>query len=162
MTDADRKPLAKILGVLGSTFNEPLDDLKIEGYFLALKDLAFEDVRTAAFDALKTCKFFPRPADIRERIGGENLEALLTTAWAHVLSEIRRVGSWRTPELPADTEAAIKHLHGSWNNAVVVIGRANPFDLRQCERDFKSVLTVEIRRNAPALPPYSPNGRLSA
>lgn len=155
MTDADRKPLAKILGVLGATFNEPLDDLKIEGYFMALKDLDFESVRNAAFDALKTCKFFPRPADIRERIAGENIDALLLSGWSHVLSEIRRVGSWRVPELSAEISATIAQLHGDWTRAVAVIGRANPFDLRQHEKEFRLVFAEEIRKAAKPLPPHS-------
>jgi hypothetical protein len=69
MTDADRDPFGRHMAVLAETFGEVLTTPRLEGYFLALRDLDLEPVRRAIKTALSACKFFPRPAELRELAG---------------------------------------------------------------------------------------------
>lgn len=56
----------KRLLVLAEVMGESLSELRIAGYWAALSDLASEDTGHAMDRALKECRFFPRPAEIRD------------------------------------------------------------------------------------------------
>jgi hypothetical protein len=68
MTDADAVVLSARLTLLAEVLDAPMSPTRIAGYRALLNDLAFEDIE-AALNALgKTCVFFPKPAEIRERV----------------------------------------------------------------------------------------------
>jgi hypothetical protein len=69
MTDADRTAFAKAMLMLSETFHEPVSTGRLDGYFLGLADLPLEAVTHAIRAALVACKFFPRPAELRELAG---------------------------------------------------------------------------------------------
>jgi hypothetical protein len=69
MTADERTTFAMHLGVLAETFGETLTKPRLEGYFLGLADLPLEAVTHAIRAALVACKFFPRPAELRELAG---------------------------------------------------------------------------------------------
>jgi hypothetical protein len=54
------------LGVLAEVFGEVLTPIRVGGYWAALQDQVPTDVWAALDHALKTSKFFPRPAELRE------------------------------------------------------------------------------------------------
>ena len=62
----NREAFVRSMLVLGEIYGEPVSDLRLEGYLDALNDLPGEDVLDALRASPRTCKFFPRPADIRE------------------------------------------------------------------------------------------------
>lgn len=113
MTAADRLTFAEGMFMLGETFNEPISDVKVEAYFQALIDYDIAQVTTAVQGALRGCKFFPRPIELRELIDGTADDAA-EQAWAAVLGEVRRVGYIGVPNLDARTMRAVKELWGSW------------------------------------------------
>jgi hypothetical protein len=84
MTDAERSRFAQLLALLGEVFNEPVTAARVTGYCLALDDLPFADVQRGVDAALKECRFFPKPAEIRT-LGSA---ALVDAAWVNrMLSE---------------------------------------------------------------------------
>lgn len=125
MTGADRPRLARVLAVLGETFNEPVSDLRAEGYYEGLKDLDIAAVEAGAMLALKTAKFFPRPAELREFALG-NADDAAEIAWAELLAEVRRVGYLGTPTLSAQTMDAIRDLWGSWAHLCATLPGEGP------------------------------------
>lgn len=136
MTDADRPQLAKILAVFGSTFNEAMDDLKVEGYMAALRDLPIDAIRAAAHTAIKTEKFFPRPARLRELIHGSSDE-LADVAWAKLLQQIRREGYTGKPVLSDSTWEVVRELWGSWVNLCQTLPVEGP-ELQGWQKRFKA------------------------
>lgn len=68
MTDANAGHFAARLTLLAEVFNEPMTPTRIAGYRAALNDLVFDDLAAALNDCAKTCTFFPKPAEIRERV----------------------------------------------------------------------------------------------
>jgi hypothetical protein len=52
---------------LAEVMGETLSDVRIAGYWSALDDLTPNDLYAALNDALRTCTFFPKPAEIRHR-----------------------------------------------------------------------------------------------
>lgn len=99
MTEQDRAAFGRHIAVLAETFGETLTEPRLEGYFLALRDLPLEGIQRAIETALACCKFFPRPAELRELAGDVPpdpglIEACLT---AHFRATI---GLNRMPEHP--------------------------------------------------------------
>jgi hypothetical protein len=114
VTGADRAAFAGLLKGLGEAFNEPVSDLRAEIYFAALEDRDIADVKAAVFAHIRAGKFFPRPAELRERISG-NVEDQAEMAWQSLLREVRRVGYIGRPVLDAATShAALGLFGGSW------------------------------------------------
>jgi hypothetical protein len=84
MTAADRPAFAQLLALLGETFREPISEARVAGYWLACEDVPLPALQAAVREALRTCKFFPRPAELRERAG----YVPVGPAWVnHALSE---------------------------------------------------------------------------
>jgi hypothetical protein len=61
------REFVKRLVVLAEVMGEPLSEIRIGGYWAALADLPTDDLYVAMDDALRTSKFFPRPAELRTR-----------------------------------------------------------------------------------------------
>lgn len=70
MRDEDRVEFANGLHVLAETFREPVSEIRSEGYWDALKDLHLESWQFAVRQALKSCRFFPKPVELREMVEG--------------------------------------------------------------------------------------------
>lgn len=68
MTDAEAGHFAARLALLAEVFNEPMTPTRIAGYRAATNDLVYDDLAAALNDCAKTCVFFPKPAEIRERV----------------------------------------------------------------------------------------------
>ena len=56
----------KRLVILAEVMGETLSEVRIAGYWSALEGLTPADLYAAMDHALKTSKFFPRPAELRE------------------------------------------------------------------------------------------------
>jgi hypothetical protein len=137
MTEIDREPFAAALFALGDTFNEPMTRVRAEGYFDALSDYTLPQVNAAVRLSLRRCKFFPKPAELRELIEGD-AEAASDAAWGAVLREIRRVGYIGTPDLEERTLRAIRELWGSWQRLCERLPAEGP-ELLGWIKQFKQV-----------------------
>lgn len=125
MTTADVERLAQALGALGETFNEPVSKVRANAYLFALEDFTIGQVEDAIRQAIKHCKFFPRPAELRELLeGNPGDQAML--AWSELISEVRRVGSWRDPDLSPATAEAVRSLWGSWSHLCATLPGEGP------------------------------------
>jgi hypothetical protein len=155
VTEKDRPALARVLYTLGETFNETVSELRAEAYFDALSDLPVDAVLDAARRALRECRFFPRPVELREMVHG-SVEDRAELAWSAMLTQVRRVGYYGTPTWPdPETERAALELYGGWkalceNLPSEGAGRA------YAAKQFKATFAAYARRDAafgPALPP---------
>jgi hypothetical protein len=105
---------SQAMGVLGEVFNEPVSELRIEAYLASLQDLPDAEVLAAMRACVAECQFFPRPADIRQRVIGP-ADDRAELAWAAVLAVVQRVGAYGWPgQLDAPTMAAVTSTWGSW------------------------------------------------
>ena len=69
MTEPEALQFAGRLTLLAEVLSEPMTPTRLAGYRAALDDLAFDDIAVALNDCAKTCKFFPKPVEIRLRVG---------------------------------------------------------------------------------------------
>lgn len=86
-----------------------------EAYWQALRDLPIEAVETAARRAMGECRFFPKPAELRELAGGQTPALRAAEAFSHARKAISAHGRNRSvdfddPIIPA----VIRALRGTW------------------------------------------------
>lgn len=137
MTNQDRSEFAKSLYILGDTFNVAMPDLMADGYFAALQDLTLAQAKQAMAMALQTCKFFPRPVELREILQGDP-ESNADAGWAEVTREIRRVGYMGQPNFTdARVLAAVNDIWGSWTRLCETLPGDGP-ELVGWIKQFKS------------------------
>ena len=145
MTDLDVRPFGEAMHALGETFNEPVSDVRIEAYFDALSDLSIEQVNAACRLAFRSCRFFPKPVELRELIGGDGNPAEL--AWGAVLKEIRRVGYMGTPRLDDRTLTAVEETWGGWRRLCETLPAEGP-ELVGWMKQFKATYAAGASRDA--------------
>ncbi len=113
MNDSDKPKLATIIEGLAAMFRTEVTTPLLEGYWLGLSDLEYHDVRRAAVDAVRTCRFMPTAAELRERIhGGSANRALI--AWPEVMAAVASVGGYRTVVFADPVTNAAVHNVGGW------------------------------------------------
>lgn len=125
MTDQDRIQFAEAMHVLAETFGESMTELRTEGYFDALRDFDIQQVNVAVRHALKACRFFPKPVELRELVTGD-AEETAQAAWDAVLREIRRVGYVGTPKLEPRALRAVNELWGGWRRLCETLPNEGP------------------------------------
>lgn len=145
MREFDRTLFAEAMHVLGETFNEPISDIRIEGYFDALQDFSIEQVNVAVRLALRDCRFFPKPVELREMIAGAP-GANADAAWGELIREVRRVGYTGTPTFSDDRAMlALRETWGSWQRLCETLPGEGP-ELIGWAKQFKAAfLSLETR-----------------
>jgi len=118
MTDADFAPFATSLGIAAETLDAPISELRIRGYFDALRDLPLEQVVLALKQSMRDATWLPKPGEIRQRIEGSTDDAA-ALAWASVQQAIRRIGRYSSPRaaLGESGYAAMLATWGDWQAA---------------------------------------------
>lgn len=151
MTETDRPAFARALFVLGETFNESISDLRAEGYFDALRDFSLEEATAAIREALRTCKFFPKPVELRELVDGD-ADTNADQGWAEVIREVRRVGYMGWPHFTdSRIEMVVVDVWGSWSRLCQTLPGEGP-ELVGWMKQFKSAYRSQgVRARTDAL-----------
>ena len=137
MTGQDAAVFAEAMHALGETFNEPVSPIRTEAYFDALSDLSIEQVNGAVRLALRSCKFFPKPIELREMIAGRP-DANADAAWGELTREIARVGYLGTPKFSDErTRRTVREVWGSWARLCETLPGEGP-ELVGWMKQFKS------------------------
>lgn len=167
MTNADRVPFMELMVGLGETYNEPVSDARMEIYFSAMSDFDIETVRAAANAHARNSKFFPKPAELRELVGG-NVEDRAEIAWNAVVGLVRRYGypgadgRGGAPEFPDEaTRRAALELFGGWVALCEQLPGAGSPAFIGTAKQFRALYGAYARRGA-ALPPGETGRELTA
>jgi hypothetical protein len=164
MTSQDREAFARMLYALGDTFAEAVSELRAEAYFDALRDLPVGEVLAAGRRAIRECRFFPRPVELRELIEGRT-EDRAELAWAAMLRLVRRYG-WpgidgqgTAPEFPDEaTRRAAMELYGGWRALCEKLPGEGP-ELLGVAKVFKAAYGAVARTSLAMLPPSADDAR---
>lgn len=113
MQDRDREQFLGLVNAMAATFSVPVTDALLDGYWMALEDVAIEAVARGARAALRGATYMPRPAEIRELSGELSLAALTVQAWAAVRKAAASVGAYESVDFGPVVNAAIR-LMGGW------------------------------------------------
>lgn len=66
MIEAEKTAFVAALTRVAAAYREECDLPLFDGYWMTLSDLPWPDVEAAIFTAMRTCKFMPKAAEIRE------------------------------------------------------------------------------------------------
>lgn len=146
MTREEVARIGKGITLLAETLNEPMSELRLEGYILALSDLPFEPLRLAIARLLKEAgPRFPFPKDIREMVLGTTQDAA-DLAWGDVLKAIRSCGRYGDPRRMLDetAHAAMLATFGSWGAACDM--SLDGAERQGCAKQFRAVYGATVRR----------------
>lgn len=147
MTEDDRPHFAEAMHAMAETFNEPVSDIRAEAYFDALMDLPLETVNAAVRLSLRTCRFFPKPVELRELVEG-SVTQQADLAWGELLQQIRRVGYIGTPTFthPAILET-VRQVWGGWSQLCETLPSEGP-ELVGWMKQFKAAYGTVSAREA--------------
>lgn len=142
MIEADKMRFTQMLGVVAESFEKELTDGMARGYWAALQDLPMAEVTRAMQDALKTCEYMPRPANIRKLAGRAELgsDHRAALAWQAVRAAIARHGTYKSVDFDDPiVNCSIRNL-GGW----VALGQksAEDFDIwtrKEFERIYQTI-----------------------
>lgn len=93
MVDQDDLEFATLMTGLAEVFAEPMSAMRVAGYFGALKPFDLADVTRAINQALRECRFFPKPAELIELIEGSK-DGQAGKAWASLVEAARKGGQY--------------------------------------------------------------------
>lgn len=113
MTKSDSGRFSKAMLGLAEVFGAEISKTKIEIYFQALYDFPIDAIESAAAAAVKTLKFFPKPAELIELINGKSQDLSLL-AWMQVTKAIDSCGAYKSVKFADQAiHSCIEHL-GGW------------------------------------------------
>jgi len=115
MSEQDKKRFINAIGALAETFGKTLTPGMIRGYRVGLEGPSVEEVEAACEKALRSERFMPPPAALRDLAGATD-EAAATRAWDEVVNAIRSVGSYRGPTFADPLIAPAVHRCGGWTH----------------------------------------------
>lgn len=167
MTLRDREAFALLMLGIGETYGEAVSDARMEIYFQALADLELAAIQRAATVHVRTQKFFPRPAELREAVLGR-LDDEAELAWGGLLRLVRRCGFWWNEAIQGPlpwpdeaTKRAALELYGGWKPLCERLPGEGP-GLAVAAKQFKATYAAYARREAiAALPAGSFAGALT-
>lgn len=114
MTGADKQTFATLIHALASAFRVEATTALMQGYWLGLEDLAFEDVERAVGQALRSSQRMPAPAELRELAGEMPAAMRAVRAWDALKGAMRRHGAYQSIEFDDRAiNAAVRSL-GGW------------------------------------------------
>lgn len=154
-----RAEVLKLVALLQGAFpRAQLAEGTVEAYAQGLADLEAEEARLAIVALVRTSRFLPTIAEIREAVVEPELGLpLAEEAWSEVLAEIRRIGLYGVPEWSCgEIDRAVKAvgwraMNESQNIAYERKAFLDAYKAIREERIYAAM--AKDRGHAPALPP---------
>jgi hypothetical protein len=117
VTGHDLEAFARLMAVLVEVFDKELSLQRVEIYFRALTAYPIERVEATVEEAVRTLKFFPRPADLIELMEGSP-DDRAEHAFGQFWLAVTRCGTYRSLYCEDEVLAeVIRRQFGSWADA---------------------------------------------
>jgi len=99
---------------LGELFGREITDTLASLYWRLLADWTDDQFEAAFQAAANRLKFFPKPVELRELLGGDQ-ETLALEAWETLYRTIKRVGHWQSVLFPDSRITRAVESLGGWD-----------------------------------------------
>lgn len=87
-----------MLGLLCETFARQPSEVTIEAYWIGLEDLSIESIEAAVRASIRSSRFMPSPAELRDLTGDATPKDRAQLAWELVRRSIGRLGGYVSPD----------------------------------------------------------------
>lgn len=145
MNTDEQGEFTRRLLMLAEVFDAKLSPARQALYFEALRDLPFVAVVGAMNAAVKGCKFFPRPVELRTFAQGDS-EDITEAAWLASRAAMRKLGYMASVSVrDAALGEAIVSVFGSWAGACTA--DLSPEMWASKRKEFGRVYRVMRQRN---------------
>lgn len=139
MIENDWNKFTKAITVLAESLGGDLSAGSMQAYFRALDDLPIEQVEYAMGQCLKSCRFFPKPVEIREAVQGSEADQALS-AWQQVENAFKKAGYWTSVLFENGAIArAVEHVFGTWVECSQYLHSESPEMIRAKQKQFEAV-----------------------
>lgn len=139
MIENDWDTFAKAMTVLAESLGGDLSAGSMQAYFRALDDLPIEQVEYGMSECLKSCRFFPKPVEIREAVEGSSGDQALS-AWQQVEQAFKKAGYWTSVLFENGAIArAVEHVFGTWVECSQYLHSESPEMIRAKQKQFEAV-----------------------
>lgn len=148
-TETKYERFLKYMHRIAELFDRELSESVISLYWEALKDNSDQDIMKAFNLAVKSCKFFPKPAELIEFIEGDNKDQGLL-AWEKVYKAIRSVGSYQSVRFDDQAIHSCIELMGGWP----MLCQSRVDEMKWKQKEFEALYKVMVKRgdHKPCLP----------
>lgn len=132
----DKQAFAECMQGLASSYRQEIDKPYLQMMFVALSDLTIEQVQHAVIKSMRTCKFMPTAAELRENaIGTGNVHL----AWLTLCRTIERFGYHHSVDFEDKAINACVRGLGGWEELCSTpAAEFDRFILPKFERMYKS------------------------
>ncbi len=134
---------AGLIEAVATTFGKQIDKAMLLGYWMGLNDLSEEQLERACMRAIRTCKFMPKPAELRELTGALSASAQAVLAFHDVEKALGSCGYYRSPNFEDKViNATIRNL-GGWMRICDL--SPEEFD-KWFRKDFERIYAIYVDR----------------
>lgn len=106
--------IAAAVALLAEAFGRLATEVTFRAYIAGLEGLTVEQIETGVNRALKTCKFMPTPAELRELSGELRANDRAVKAWIVFEKAVTRIGSYKTVSFDDVVINAVVRSLGGW------------------------------------------------
>lgn len=148
MTPEEKVRLIDIIAAIAELLNRQMSRVAVEVYVRAVEDLEFKAVSQAFSTCIRTSRFFPTPADIREAVLGppEKVEDVAMVECAKVLGAIKRTGPYKSIVFDDPVTMAVLSQHfGGWERACDVTEAEEKFWTKDFVRAYCAFARTGLR-----------------
>jgi hypothetical protein len=139
MNKNDEIEFASLMAGMSEAFGLNNSKTKIDIYFEQLKDFSIEQVKRAVAIALRTLKFFPKIAELRELIEGSS-DDKATIAWEFLFDKVDEVDYYHSPQFKDWRIMWCVEQMGGWMHLCSINWGELKFRQKEFERLYKIAL----------------------
>ena len=142
MHETERTEFVQAVAALAVSFRKEATEALFTGYWWGLEDLPLATVKRAISDSIRTCKFMPTPAELRELAGIVKPDDRAVIAFATVDKAVQVHGYYRSVSFDDPyINAAIRTL-GGWEALCIMFDTE---EAKWIEQRFRRTYTALCR-----------------
>lgn len=119
-SDEEDEKFSGLITAMAATFGREADTAMMSGYEMGLGDLPIEAIARAVRTAIRTCKFMPTAAELRDLAGELSPQDRAIRAWDAFAGAVQRLGYYRSVDFDDATINATVRSLGGWERVCVI------------------------------------------
>lgn len=128
---------------MAELFERQLSEQVVSLYWETLKGYSDQDIMRAFNQAVKTCRFFPKPAELIECAQGNKSEQAIL-AWEKVYKATSSVGSYESVKFDDPAIHSCIEMMGGWPELCLI----KPDEMKWKQKEFERLYAVMEKRNS--------------